>query len=187
MEAAERDLVQVVPVAEVEAMSCLDAVAEVEGGHERDPGASGLAVAVAGEVGMQVAWIAYGCPASWPAQFQGAEGAGSGMVVDMKLAVEDAASAPALQLEGCRKADSGCRRRLAAAAVLEYVVDGQVGRDSSWCGEDVVEGAAVDVAWDAARFWKTDAIFLAVVVKDLVGSVASRRWAWAASPAVCHV
>ena len=66
--------------------------------------------------------------------------------MDTTLAVEDAASAPALQLEGCRKADSGCRRRLAAAAVLEYVADGQAGRDSSWCDEDVVEGAAVDVA-----------------------------------------
>ena len=55
---------QVVPVAEVEAMPCLDAVVEVEGGHERDPGAFGLAVAVVGEVGMQAAWIAYGCPAS---------------------------------------------------------------------------------------------------------------------------
>ena len=137
---------QVVPVAEVEAMPCLDAVVEVEGGHERDPGAFGLAVAVVGEVGTQVAWIAYGCPASWPARFQGAEHAGSDMVEDMMLAVEDAASAPALQLEGCRKAGSEYRRKLAAVAVLEYVADGQVGRDSSWCGEDVAEGAAVDVA-----------------------------------------
>ena len=144
MEAAERDLVQVVPVAEVGAMPCLDAVAEVEGGHERDPGAFGLAVA--GGVGMQAAWIAYGCPASWPARFQGAEHAGSDMVEDMMLVVEDAASAPALQLEGCRRVDSGCRRKSAAAAVLGYVVDGQEGRDSSWCGEDVAEGAVVDVA-----------------------------------------
>lgn len=135
---------QVVLVVEAEAMPCLDAVAEVEDDHERDPGASGLAVA--GEVGMQAAWIAYGCPASWPARFQGAEHAGSDMVEDMMLAVEDAASAPALQLEGCRKAGSEYRRKLAAVAVLEYVADGQVGRDSSWCGEDVAEGAAVDVA-----------------------------------------
>lgn len=141
-----RDLVQIVPVAEAEVMPCLDAVAEVEDDHERGPGASGLAVAVVDEVETQAAWIAYGCPASWPARFQGAEHAGSDMVVDMMLAVEDAASAPALQLEGCRKAGSECRRKLAAAAVLEYVVDGQVGRDSSWCGEDVAEGAVVDVA-----------------------------------------
>jgi hypothetical protein len=68
------------------------------------------------------------------------------MVAGMSLAVEDAASAPALQLVGCRKADSGCRRKLAEAAVLGYVVDGQVGRDSSLYGGDVAEGAAVDVA-----------------------------------------
>lgn len=177
---------QVVPVAEVEAMPCLDAVVEVEGGHERDPGAFGLAAAVVGEVGTQVAWIAYGCPASSPARFQGAEDAGWDMVVDTTLAVEDAASAPALQLEGCRKAGSECRRKSAAAAVLEYVVDGQEERDSSLSGEDVAEDAVVDVALGVARFWKTDAIFLAAVVRDLVGSVASRRWAWAASLAVCH-
>ena len=146
MEVVEKGLVQVVPLAEAEAMPCLDAVAEVEGGHERAPGASGLVAVVVGEVGMQAAWIAYGCPASWPARFQGAEDAGSDMVVDTKPEVEDAASAPALQLEGCRKAGWGCRRTLAVAAVLEYVVDGQAGRDSSWCGEDVVEGAVVDVA-----------------------------------------
>ena len=176
---------QVVLVVEAEAMPCLDAVAEVEDDHERDPGASGLAVA--GEVGMQAAWIAYGCPASWPARFQGAEDAGSDMVVDTTLAVEDAASAPALQLEGCRKAGSECRRKSAAAAVLEYVVDGQEERDSSLYGEDVAEDAVVDVALGAARFWKTDAIFLAAVVRDLVESVASRRWAWAASLEGCHV
>ena len=179
---------QVVPVAEVEAMPCLDAVVEVEGGHERDPGAFGLAVAVVvGEVGTQVAWIAYGCPASSPARFQGAEDAGWDMVVDTTLAVEDAASAPALQLVRCRRAGSGYRRKSAAAAVLEYVVDGQEERDSSLSGEDVAEDAVVDVALGVARFWKTDAIFPAAVVRDLVGSVASRRWAWAASLAVCHV
>jgi hypothetical protein len=146
VEAAERDPVQVVPVAEAEEMPCLDAVAEVVGDHERVPGASGLVVAVVGEAGMQAAWIVYGCPASWPARFQGAEDAGSGMVADMMLAVEDAASAPALQLVGCRKADSGCMRKLAAAAVLGCVADVQVGRDSSLYGGDVAEGAAVDVA-----------------------------------------
>ena len=36
-------------------------------------------------------------------------------------------------------------------------------------------------------FWKTDAICLAAVVKGLFVSVAWRRWAWAANPAVCHV
>jgi hypothetical protein len=166
-------------------MPCLDAVAEVVGDHERVPGASGLVVAV-GEVGMQAAWIVYGCPASWPARFQDAEDAGSGKVADTMLAVEDAASAPALQLVGCRKADSGCRRKLAVAVVLGCVVDGQVGRDSSWCGGDVAEGAAVDVALDAARFEKTDAIFLAAAEKDLVESVALHRWASAASLGVCH-
>lgn len=103
------------------------------------------------------------------------------------LAVEDAASAPALQLVGCRKADSGCRRKLAEVGVLGYVADGQVGRDLSLYGEDVAEGAVADVAWDAAKFEKTDVIFLAAVVRDLVGSVALRRSAWAASLGVCHV
>lgn len=61
----ERDLVQVVLVAEVEAMPWLDAVAEVADDHERVPGASGLvAVVVVGEEGTLVAWIVYGCPAS---------------------------------------------------------------------------------------------------------------------------
>ena len=168
-------------------MPWLDAVVEVVGDHERVPGASGLVVAAVGGVGMQAAWIVYGCPASWPARSQGAEDAGSGMVADMRLAVEDAASAPALQLVGCRKADLVCRHKWAAAAVLEYVVDGQVGRGSSLYGEGVAEGAAVDVALDAARFEKRDAIFQAAVAKDLVGSVALHRWAWAASLGVCHV
>lgn len=185
MEAAERNLVQAVPVAEAGEMPCLGAVAEAVGDHGRVPGASGLVVV--GEAEMQAAWTVYGCPASWPVRFQGAEDAGSGMVADMMLAVEDAASAPALQLAGCRKADSGCRRKLAAAVVLGCVVGGQVGRDSSWCGGDVAEGAAVDVALDAAMFEKTDAIFLEAVVKDLVESVASHRSAWAASLEGCHV
>ena len=55
LEAAERGLVQVVHVAEAEAMPCLDAVAEVAGDHERVPGASGLVAVVVGEVGMQAA------------------------------------------------------------------------------------------------------------------------------------
>jgi hypothetical protein len=181
VEAAEKDLVQAVPFAEVEAIPWLDAVAEVADDRERVPGASGLVAVVVGGVGIAVAWIACGCPASGPARFQGAGDVVAGMVADTLLAVEDAASAPALQLVGCRKADSGCRRKLAEAAVLACVVDGQVGRDSSLCG-----GAAVDVASDAAMFEKTDAIFLAAVVKDLVGSVALHRWAWAASLGVCH-
>ena len=93
----------------------------------------------------------------------------------MMLAAEDAAFAPALQLVGCRKAGSECRHRLAEVEVLGCVVGGQVGRDSSLYGGDVAEGAAVDVALDAAKFEKMDAIFLAAVVKDLVGSVASHR------------
>jgi hypothetical protein len=186
VEAAEKDLVQAVPFAEVEAIPWLDAVAEVADDRERVPGASGLVAVVVGGVGIAVAWIACGCPASGPARFQGAGDVVAGMVADTLLAVEDAASAPALQLVGCRKAGSGCRRKLAEAAVLACVVDGQVGRDSSLCGGDVVEGAAVDVASDAAMFEKTDAIFLAAVVKDLVGSVALHRWAWAASLGVCH-
>ena len=64
MEAAERVLVQVVPVAEAEAMPFLDAVAEVAGDHERVPGASDLVAVAVDEVGTQAAWIAYGCPAS---------------------------------------------------------------------------------------------------------------------------
>lgn len=125
---------------------------------------------------MQVAWTVSGCPASWPARFQGAADAGSGMVADMLLAVAGAASAPALQLEG-RKAGSECRRTSAEAVVLGCVVDGQAGRDSSLCGVDVAEGAAVGVALDAARFGTTDVIFLAAVVKGLAGNVASHRWA----------
>lgn len=167
-------------------MPWLDAVVEVVGDHERVPGASGLVAVVVDEVEMQAAWIAYGCPASWPARFQGAGDVVAGMVADMMLAVEDAASAPALQLVGCRKADSECRRKLAEAVVLEYVVDGQVGRDSSLYGGGVAEGAVVDVASDAAKFAKTDAIFLEARVKDLVGSLALHHWAWAASLEVCH-
>ena len=55
MEAAERGLVQVVPVAEAEVMPCLDAVAEVAGDHDRVPGASGLVAVAVGEVGMRAA------------------------------------------------------------------------------------------------------------------------------------
>jgi hypothetical protein len=60
----EKDLVQVVLVAEVEAMPWLDAVAEVADDHERVPGASGLVAVVVGEEGTPVAWIVCGCPAS---------------------------------------------------------------------------------------------------------------------------
>lgn len=171
--------VQVVAAAEAEAMPWDDAEAEVVVGREAALDASGL-VAVA-ETGTQAAWIVYGCPASLPARYQDAEGSDSGMAAGRMLEVEDAASAPALQLEGCcRKADSACRHKSAAAAVLGYAVGGQVGRGSSLCGGDVlegVEGAAADAALDAVKCAKTVVIFLAAVVRDRVGSVASRRWA----------
>jgi hypothetical protein len=93
------------------------------------------------------------------------------------LVVEAAASAPALQLEDCRKAGSVCRRKLAGAAVLGYVVGDQVERGSSLCGGDVAEGAAADVALDAVKFLRTGVMFLAAVVRDHAESVASHRWA----------
>ena len=123
MEAAERGLVQVVAVAEAVAMSLIDAGAEVAVGL--GSGLGGSDPAAVGEVGMQAAWTACDYPASWPVLCQGAEGAGSGMVANMSLVVADAASAPALQLEGYRKAGSVCRRKLAEAVVLGYVVGGQ--------------------------------------------------------------
>jgi hypothetical protein len=51
------------------------------------------------------------------------------MVADNLLVAEDAASAPVLQPEGCRKADSAHRHKLAVEEVLEYAVGVQAERD----------------------------------------------------------
>lgn len=96
--------------------------------------------------------------------------------MDSLLAAEDAAFAPGLRLEGCRKADSAHRHKSAEAEVLGCVEDGQVGRDSSLFGEDVVEGAAVGVvALDVAKFEKRGVIFQEAAEKDLAGNVAWHR------------
>lgn len=99
-------------------------------GRGEDPGASGPAAVV--EVGTWVALIVSGYLASWLEQCLGAEDAedvDSGMAADSLLVVEDAASAPALQLEDCRTADSARRHKSAEEVVLEYVVDGLVEPD----------------------------------------------------------
>jgi hypothetical protein len=50
------------------------------------------------------------------------------MAVDSLLVAEDAASAPVLPLEDCRKAGSAHRRMSAVEEVLEYVVGVQAER-----------------------------------------------------------
>jgi hypothetical protein len=154
---------------------------EVALGREWDPDASGL-VAVVG-AGMWAAWTASDYPASWPEQYQDVEGAEDvdlGMVVDSLPEAEDAASAPALPLGGCKKAGSAHRRKSAVEEVLEYVVGVQVGRDSSLYGEDVAEGvvgAAEGAALDVVKFERMDVISQEAAERDLVGNVASRHLA----------
>jgi hypothetical protein len=102
------------------------------------------------------------------------------MVVDSLLVAEDAASAPVLQLEDCRKAGSAHRRKSAVEEVLGYVVGVQEEQGSSLCGEDVAEdvvGAAAGVALDVAKFVKTVVISQEAAEKDLAGNVASRHLA----------
>lgn len=97
---------------------------EVAAGRGKDLGASGPVGGAEAET--WVAWIVSGYLASWPEQWQdveGAEDADSGMVVDNLLVVEDAASAPALQLEDCRMAGSARMHKSAEEEVLGYVVD----------------------------------------------------------------
>lgn len=95
----------------------------------------------------QVASTVSCCPASSPVLCSDAVAfAGERMAVDMSLVLVVAASAPARQLVGCRRADSVCMRSSAVEAGLGYAQgDLEVPSLSSFgaC-------AAVGLAWDAA-------------------------------------
>lgn len=101
--------------------------------------------------------------------------------------VVDAASAPARQLEGYRRADSVRKRKSAEAAGLACVADDQEERDWSLYDVNAAVGAVAGVAWDVARFETRVVRFLEAVVKVHAETAAWHRWAWAVSLVVFHV
>ena len=105
----------------------------------------------------------------------------------MSPAVEDAASAPAQQLEDGRRADSVHRHIQAVQVDLECVAGVLAARDWSLSGGDAVEDAAVDAALHVAKSAMKDARFLEAVARAHAENVAFDRWTWEASPVACYV
>ena len=88
---------------------------------------------------------------------------------------EDAAFAPARQLEDGRRAEAGSvRMHMSAVEVdLAYIVDAQVAQDLSLSGVDAAEGVVVeDAACHAVKSATKVAISVEAVAKAHAGTVA---------------
>jgi hypothetical protein len=108
---------------------------------------------------------------------------------------EDAAFAPARQLEDGKRAGSVHMRMSVVEVDPVYVADAREARDWSLFGGDAAEGVVVvvvvvvvvDAACHAVKSATKGAISVEAVAKAHAGTVALDRWAWVASLAACCV